>query len=176
MEQKKRHCGALQLQFEVVELPSEGTTVEGDIPFAEIDLPDEPRRVFKSPLHYRLHFEAVNGGNDLLVRGCLSGMLLVRCDRCEEDFEWQFRVPQYCQMFEKAFGTTIDLADSVREDILICFPQQFLCHEDCRGLCPRCGQNLNAGECACGEADGEESAGSQGDSPWSALDSLAGRR
>jgi uncharacterized protein len=43
----------------------------------------------------------------------------------------------------------IDLRPAVREELLLAVPQWMVCRDDCRGLCPRCGTNLNAGPCAC---------------------------
>jgi uncharacterized protein len=43
----------------------------------------------------------------------------------------------------------IDLGELVREQIYLTLPMKPLCREDCRGLCPECGTNLNAGTCAC---------------------------
>lgn len=44
---------------------------------------------------------------------------------------------------------TIELDDVVITDILLSLPQKFLCRQDCKGLCPQCGSNLNLGDCAC---------------------------
>lgn len=44
-----------------------------------------------------------------------------------------------------------DLEEVLREAILLEIPFANLCREDCRGLCPRCGQDLNAGPCGCQE-------------------------
>lgn len=44
---------------------------------------------------------------------------------------------------------TLDLTDIVRERILALLPLKILCAEDCRGLCPKCGTNLNQGQCDC---------------------------
>ena len=41
------------------------------------------------------------------------------------------------------------LDDAVKEELLIDFPRKLLCSEDCEGLCPKCGKNLNEGECNC---------------------------
>ena len=38
---------------------------------------------------------------------------------------------------------------AVREELILAGPQYVLCREDCRGLCPRCGKDLNAGPCGC---------------------------
>jgi DUF177 domain-containing protein len=48
-----------------------------------------------------------------------------------------------------AAATEIDLRPAVREELLLALPQWVVCREDCRGLCPRCGQDLNAGPCGC---------------------------
>ncbi|HCA04531.1 MAG TPA: nucleic acid-binding protein [Ruminococcaceae bacterium] len=44
---------------------------------------------------------------------------------------------------------TIELDEVVISDILLALPQKFLCSPDCRGLCPKCGANLNNGDCGC---------------------------
>lgn len=43
----------------------------------------------------------------------------------------------------------VDLGRIVGEQLVLALPVRFLCREDCRGLCPRCGTNLNVGTCAC---------------------------
>jgi uncharacterized protein len=43
----------------------------------------------------------------------------------------------------------IDLRPAVREELLLAVPRWVVCREDCRGLCPRCGKDLNAGACGC---------------------------
>ena len=44
-----------------------------------------------------------------------------------------------------------DMADAVRQVILLGVPENPLCREDCAGLCPRCGRNLNREQCVCRE-------------------------
>jgi uncharacterized protein len=43
----------------------------------------------------------------------------------------------------------LDLSEAVRQYREVCLAMQPLCREDCRGLCPRCGADLNEGQCAC---------------------------
>ena len=43
----------------------------------------------------------------------------------------------------------LDMDEQLRAQIEMEFPARFLCHDDCRGLCQRCGKNLNEGECDC---------------------------
>ncbi|HEV8304840.1 MAG TPA: DUF177 domain-containing protein [Gemmatimonadales bacterium] len=63
-------------------------------------------------------------------------------------------------------ATEVDLAPAIREELILAVPRYVLCREDCRGLCPRCGQDLNAGPCGCAPA---------ADPRWQALASLKGK-
>ncbi len=62
-------------------------------------------------------------------------------------------------------GDVFSVAEEVREMILLEIPSHALCRPDCRGLCPRCGENRNTGACRCPGDEG-------GDPRWSALRSL----
>jgi DUF177 domain-containing protein len=46
-------------------------------------------------------------------------------------------------------GKTIDLSPALREQILLAVPPSPVCDEACKGLCPSCGKDLNAGDCGC---------------------------
>ncbi len=46
-------------------------------------------------------------------------------------------------------GEGMELADSLREQVLLALPIRFVCREDCKGICPGCGKNLNEGSCGC---------------------------
>jgi len=46
-------------------------------------------------------------------------------------------------------GKELDLKPAVREQILLQIPGSPLCGEDCKGLCPKCGRDLNDGDCGC---------------------------
>ncbi len=46
-------------------------------------------------------------------------------------------------------GEGLLLEDALREQVLLATPVRALCREDCKGLCPQCGQNLNTGQCHC---------------------------
>ena len=83
-----------------------------------------------------------------------------RCDRCLGAFERAYDVP-----LEHILVATLedeendeyilldqyqlDLADLTLADILLELPYKSLCREDCRGLCPMCGKDLNEGLCGC---------------------------
>jgi len=46
-------------------------------------------------------------------------------------------------------ASVLDLTEAVREELLLAAPQYVECRDNCRGLCPRCGADLNAGPCGC---------------------------
>lgn len=49
------------------------------------------------------------------------------------------------------FGRVLDVMPQIEESIYTLLPVKVLCSEDCRGLCPFCGQDLNEGTCSCRE-------------------------
>lgn len=58
--------------------------------------------------------------------------------------------------FLPAGATHLDVAEVVREQLLLDVPIRPLCREDCRGLCACCGAELNGGGCSCDEGAAEE--------------------
>jgi uncharacterized protein len=46
----------------------------------------------------------------------------------------------------------VDVTPAVREELVLAAPTFLLCRDDCRGICPRCGKDLNAGPCGCAPA------------------------
>ena len=61
-------------------------------------------------------------------------------------------------------GTEIELMDLVKDAVVLDLPMRFLCKEDCKGLCPKCGANRNEHPCNCLEGDD--------DNPFAALRDL----
>ena len=79
-------------------------------------------------------------------------------------FEHSLMVDQFVVHQELAGNDFVDLTDNIREDILLQLPQRALCRENCRGLCPRCGVDLNKTTCQCTPP--------KGDLCWHALDQI----
>ncbi len=102
--------------------------------------------------------------DELLVRGSLAVRCACQCCRCGCDFEAVYTEEAFCETFDVAGAVTLDLTEAVREGILIALPLYPICKEACKGVCLRCGQDLNAGPCTCNTEGGS--------SPWDALDGL----
>ncbi len=47
----------------------------------------------------------------------------------------------------------LDIDEQLSEALMLDFPRKILCSEDCRGLCSKCGKNLNDGPCGCPERE-----------------------
>lgn len=159
------------LIFDLRDLPEAGILLRGEVTFAELDIADEERLVFPWPARYDLHMSAV--GTDVFLRGRIDFTLRGQCDRCEEWADHPFAATDVCHCYESPFGKLLDLTEDVREDILLAFPQRFLCVESCPGFCLSCGQNLKTGCCGCAVAGAEEAEAEEAEErpdPWSGLD------
>ena len=106
---------------------------------------------------------------DIRVVGDFSTQLELRCARCLEpvlrdvagDFDLIYRpLGADKGMEERSIrGAEADIAyyqgegllleDLLREQVLLAVPLKAVCSEACKGLCPRCGKNLNVETCAC---------------------------
>ncbi|WP_058270474.1 YceD family protein [Olsenella massiliensis] len=104
-----------------------------------------------------------NAGDGILATGIVSARVTGSCDRClgpaafdvtgELDEYYLFREPEEgAEADEEDFSLvgddhTVDLTEAIRSALLMDTPYIVLCDEDCKGLCPVCGANLNEGDC-----------------------------
>jgi uncharacterized protein len=110
-------------------------------------------------------------GRDILVRGQLSGHLELACSRCLESFTSpvatdfdlllvpgpgpgaaaaeEEELSQADLDLDYYTGEVVDLESLLREQIILLIPVKPLCDEACKGLCPKCGANLNSETCHC---------------------------
>jgi len=115
-----------------------------------------------TPMKYDLVAHAAN--DRVLVSGQLSCDVRMQCSRCLDNFNETLQVP-----FEEQFRIVedgdaesseddeavpvteerIDLSPFLAEELVVQLPYAPLCSEDCKGLCPECGMNLNEQSCGC---------------------------
>lgn len=152
------------LVFDPHSVPEEGITIRGDIKFAELDIPQSDRMEAVEALALDVRVHPVQSA--VLAQGRAETVLRCRCDRCLTYFDYRLSVKNICHYYKLAEVETVDLTDDIRQDILLSLPQQrVLCEENCKGLCPLCGQNLNVRDCGC---DLSLNMGSE----WDVLDQL----
>ena len=120
----------------------------------------------------------------ILVNGSLRTRVRLTCSRCLSPFSYPATLnieEEYISTVDVVSGTplpppdepssfiidehhVIDLTEAIRQYTLLAVPMKPLCREDCAGLCPKCGHNLNQGACSCPKQDI--------DSRWSELSKL----
>lgn len=118
-------------------------------------------------------------GEEILVDAHLSGKRRGECRRCLETVSEDFDVPVtlYYVPSETALevdaddvrvydpaAREIDLGGDLREEVMLSLDGYLLCGADCKGMCARCGADLNRAECTCGPEEG--------DPRWDALKAL----
>lgn len=114
--------------------------------------------ISKSPVSFTFSNE---GEGKAAVSGKAKLSFGVVCDRCltelSLDMELEFRRRVVLPGTEDDEADDLGFMEDCRLDteafmhneILVNWPAKILCREDCRGLCPKCGQNLNLGSCGC---------------------------
>ncbi|HBU69377.1 MAG TPA: hypothetical protein DEE98_03230 [Elusimicrobia bacterium] len=83
----------------------------------------------------------------VIVNGSIQGTLELECGRCLENYALPVDLPVSCVY--PADLEEIDLSDELRQTLILNLPNKYLCKDDCHGLCPKCGKNLNLGACGC---------------------------
>ena len=103
-----------------------------------------------------------NTAGVLVMTGEISTCIHGRCDRCTAPFDRDIHIPIDVVLVtemaneenedEWVFpleGDSADLDDIVRTVFVLNLDSKLLCKEDCKGLCCRCGKDLNDGPCSC---------------------------
>ncbi len=104
------------------------------------------------------------GGRKFSMAGKLPVVLEAPCARCLEpvsfecelDFDREFMVGRTADEQEDSMdednyldGYNLDVDQLVCNELLVSLPMRILCSEDCKGICNRCGTNLNLRTCTC---------------------------
>ena len=104
------------------------------------------------------------GSGEVVVRGMVRGKLKQECRRCLQPVAGKF--DEEVTMVFSADTTAadsdeghvfvfdpvrrdLDVSDAVRQEVILAMNPYVVCDPECRGLCPRCGANLNEGACGC---------------------------
>jgi len=102
---------------------------------------------FRGPIQARAQVSKIT--NAVTVELDLRAGVRAGCSRCLKDLEFELN-----KSFRLNFRTdnsqpVVDLNPDIREEIILGYPMKLLCAADCKGLCTKCGRNLNEGGCNC---------------------------
>lgn len=118
-------------------------------------------------------------GQGILARGSMHAVLEQECRRCLEPVRVELDEPVEMlfeplsaeeadelggEVYDLPRAAEVDLRPALREELLLRIPEHVLCRPECRGLCARCGTDLNRTACDC-EPEGTGS-------PWDVLKTL----
>ena len=122
----------------------------------------EEMEVLGDPVRFidvEAHGSYVGTGTAVSIIAEVTATVLSRCARCLEEVRFPIAAKLDAQfsrqpdpddpdqyLFE---ASTVDLTEALKDALVLELPLRFLCKEDCAGLCPRCGTNLNTGSCTC---------------------------
>ncbi len=156
-----------ETRIQVADIPEEGLFLN----FTELSklIPEVDEFVKIGSTQGRL--EIHRSGNNIEIRGWLKSIVYLCCDRCLKRFPKEietsfFYLLQPKSDFGKGLSPDHQLSteeievywyedgeirgeELFREQILLQLPMRILCNERCKGLCPRCGVDLNEAKCQC---------------------------
>ncbi len=150
----------MKLDLDRSPLGSSRLELEGDV---ELGLPEgTPNHV-----HVSGDLEVENLESRILVGGQLQATGEMTCSRCLEVFRLSWDVEISCMVLRDTLSQegqddsmvlhqrkgVADLAEIVRESVILAFPHAAVCSAGCRGLCSGCGKNLNNEACICEAED-----------------------
>ncbi len=159
------------MKFRLEDIPAEG--LEANFSEAEDWLDErlraDEKRLFRIIGPIRVHLRLSKSGRMIHVKSRVETGVELLCDRCLEPF-FRGLNPEFSTVLkprpdfplaeerelnredlESDFyeGEEINLTSFVQDQVLLTLPQKAVCREECRGLCPRCGKNLNREVCQC---------------------------
>lgn len=112
------------------------------------------------PKPFQVEGKAFNKTKIVRMKATAVSVMRTQCDRCAGDIEERIEVPvehilvaslndENNDDFILVDSFSLELDPLITEDIFLALPSRILCKNDCKGLCPYCGKNLNKGQCSC---------------------------
>jgi uncharacterized protein len=145
----------------VSDIPEEGLRQETDLPIAISDS--------RGPDVAYVSLKILRLGKKVLVEGLVKISVSLKCSRCLKDFSYPLDVnfkDEYNPVEELSTereqeltpkeldlsyysNDEIDITEMIKEQVLLAVPMKPLCEATCRGICPKCGSDLNESPCNC---------------------------
>ncbi len=142
---------------EIIEIPGASVPFQCELETERLDFPSVRSYRAKPQASGRV----VNEAGILRLEGTVTAEMTCICDRCGADFESRKTTQVSVVLAEEdpegdpelfvLDGDGIDLDEVLSTCFILDMETKFLCREDCKGLCDRCGKNLNLGPCGCGK-------------------------
>ncbi|MDP2921518.1 MAG: DUF177 domain-containing protein [Candidatus Omnitrophota bacterium] len=132
----------------VDKIPEGGLELSEKIEPGSLLLEDQTVISFLNPIDVKADVTKTSG--EIFVDISVESPVEYTCVKCLSRFDGIFR-KKFNVIREVKPAEVVELDDEIRQEIILDYPMKVICKPDCKGLCPNCGQNLNAGECECGK-------------------------
>ena len=134
------------MKIDINKILLEGLTLEEEVNPSALDLETDIVK-FLEPIKIRAEVSKIT--NAVTVNLSLSGSIHLNCSRCLREFNVALKKVLRLNYQVDRTEPVIDLDQDIKEEIILDYPIKPLCNPDCKGLCPKCGKNLNEGGCSC---------------------------
>jgi len=155
------------MKLDLANIRQPHTRIDRTFEPSEVEMPDDAYRI-ATPV--QLGLDIYKDQDKFRLVGTVQAELELPCSRCLEPFRLpvdlefdQRHLPQTdasaeeeTEVADEDLETSfyrdeqIDLKELLREQFYLALPMKPLCREECKGLCPQCGTNLNNATCDCG--------------------------
>ena len=135
------------LKIRVKDMPAEGIDFHDKISVDELDLAGKDDPKFAGPIEVKARVDKL--GTSLLVLANIEGRYADQCARCLEPVEEKWKEEMTLEFPFDRSTEFIELGEDIRQELILNAPPRMLCKEDCKGICPGCGANLNLEKCKC---------------------------
>ena len=134
------------MKININKISLEGLILEEEVTPSKLDL-DTDIVKFRDPIKITAQISRIT--NVLTADLTLNFFLYMDCSCCLNEFNAEFKKNLQLNYAVSNLEPVIDLNPDIRDEIILGYPMRPLCRPDCKGLCSRCGKNLNEGECNC---------------------------
>ena len=135
------------IKIAVRDITSNGLDIDQSIPKEGIGLSDEEVDI-RSLLNVKAHIERVD--NVVIADTRIKADFGYMCARClEELYASEERTYKFDFELDPTGTEFIDLGEEIRQEMIMSNPARVLCSKNCKGICPKCGANLNKEKCKC---------------------------
>jgi uncharacterized protein len=149
------------MKINLEQIPEEGSEIKAR---EKVSLADGER------IEVEMNLKVEKAAGEVFIRGDLSAKVALECSRCLNGFESVVNpsmdlVYTSAEQYEEDVkghevsrdelnlgflsGEELDIGEIVAEQLILNIPMKPLCSDKCRGICQRCGKDLNDGDCGC---------------------------
>ncbi len=140
---------------DIIEMPGSSVSFETELSTEFLDFPSIKEYVSAPKASGRVF----NTAGILTLEGEITADLVCICDRCGSEYAYAKRSIARATIVDEddgdnpelflLDGNELDLDEVLSSCFILDMDSKFLCSNDCQGLCPVCGKNLNLGPCGC---------------------------